>query len=506
MKKHEIIFSIIKLPLDFLIIFLVFFISREIRLITDLIPNIQLPIQTINTINLFPFAFFWSFLYILILSIHWLYSIKIFNSKIKEFLEIIRYSFYTFIFFSVIVYLWNWVIYEIAIPRLIVIFTFIIWTILIILERIILNNLQYYLLKKWIIPKRKLLLINNKEISKINDILKDIKETKIYEIIWYINEKLIPPSRTSSTPFNTKERNNEKLKYLWKIKDIHSLFEEKKCDEILYIDSDFNKKDLFELWELSRIFGIRYRYITNSFDITKTNTTLTLINKIPVIEIKNTPLENWWKVLKRIFDILSWIIWIVLLLPFLFIVSILIKLEDPKWPILYKNKRLGEKGEEFTLYKFRYMKWEYCIKDAYWITEDKDSALKYEELLIKKQNGRKWALYKIKNDPRKTKIWNFIEKYSIDEIPNLLNVILWNMSLVWPRPHQAREVKRYSLEEKRLLTIKPWITWMAQVNWREKNDFKKEAKLDIFYIENWSFLLDFKIILKTFSVIIKRMK
>ena len=493
MKKHEIIFSIIKLPLDFFIIFLVFFLSREIRLITDLIPNIQLPIQTIDDINLLFFALLWAFLYILVLSIHWLYSIKIFNSKIKEFLEIIRYSFYTFIFFSVIAYLWNWVIYDTAIPRLIVIFSFIIWTLWVILERIILNNLQYYLLKKWIIPKRKLLLVNNKGFSKIKDILKDIKKKKIYKIIWYINDEKL-------------SNNEDKINYLWKIKDMYSLFEKKKCDEILYIDSDFNKKELFELWELSRIFWVRYRYITNSFDITKTNTELSLINKIPVLEIQNTPLENWWKVIKRIFDILAWIIWIILLSPFLLIVATLIKLEDPRWPILYKNKRLWEKGLEFTLYKFRYMKWKFCVKDAYWIKEDKDIALKYEKILIKKQNSRNWALYKIKNDPRKTKIWNFIEKYSIDEIPNLFNVILWNMSLVWPRPHQAREVNKYSLEEKRLLTIKPWVTWMAQVNWREKNDFKKEAKLDVFYIENWSFLLDLKIILKTFSVVVKRMK
>jgi lipopolysaccharide/colanic/teichoic acid biosynthesis glycosyltransferase len=78
------------------------------------------------------------------------------------------------------------------------------------------------------------------------------------------------------------------------------------------------------------------------------------------------------------------------------------------------------------------------------------------------------------------------------------------MSLVWPRPHQPREVDKYSLEQKRLLTIKPWITWMAQVNWRDTNDFKKESSLDIFYIENWNMLLDLKIILKTFSVIFKR--
>ena len=96
------------------------------------------------------------------------------------------------------------------------------------------------------------------------------------------------------------------------------------------------------------------------------------------------------------------------------------------------------------------------------------------------------------------------EKYSIDELPQLLNVLAWNMSLVWPRPHQPREVEKYSLYQKRLLTIKPGMTGMAQVNGREKNSFDAEAKLDIFYIENWSVLLDMKILLKTLPIIFTR--
>ena len=150
------------------------------------------------------------------------------------------------------------------------------------------------------------------------------------------------------------------------------------------------------------------------------------------------------------------------------------------------------------------MKWEFCTKDAYKNVSSDDKAFEYEEQLIKKNSTRKWPLYKIKDDPRKTKIWNFIEKYSIDELPQFFNLIIWNMSLVWPRPHQPREVEKYSIDQKRLLTIKPWITWMAQVNGREQNDFEKEAEFDIFYIENWSMTLDFKIIFKTFWVVLKR--
>jgi len=487
MKKHEIIFWSLKVPLDFFTVFFSFFIAREIRLITDLLPNIHLPIQAIDILPLFTFALLGSFLVIFMFATHSLYFIKITNSKIKEFLEIIRYSFYSFIFFSVIVYGGQWIIFDVEIPRLIILFTFIIATTLIILERIIINQFWYFLLKKWYIERKKLLLITNK--SEIKEVLDDIRSSKIYKIIWYANSKSISLGKT---------------KYIWGLENIQSLLESKKCDEVLYIDSDFSKKDLLKLWELSKIFWVRYRYITNSFDITKTNTTLSLINNIPVIEIKNTPLDNWWRIIKRVFDIFAGIIWVIVLSPVILITSLCIKIDDPKAPVIYKNRRIGQNWKIFNLYKFRYIKREYCVKDGYWIEDSKDKALLFENELIKKNSSRSGPLYKIKNDPRKTSIWNFIEKYYIDEIPQFFNIILWNMSLVWPRPHQPREVKKYSLEQRRLLTIKPWITWMAQVNGRDKNDFIKEAKLDIFYIENWSLLIDIKIILKTFSIVFHR--
>lgn len=487
MKRNEIIFSTIKVPLDFFIMFFSFFIARELRLL----PLISSNIKTIDSNNLIYFWLFWSLLYIFLLATHWLYNIKLTNSKIKEFLDIIRYWIYWFIFFSVFVYLWKWVIYRnTEIPRLIIFYTFLVWTIFIIIDRIILNKIQYILLEKWIIEKKKLLLVSNKKYKNILSIIRDIKSANIYRIIWYINTE--------------KNKEDSKIKYLWDVDDVKKIFEKKECDEILYIDSDFWKKDLFWLWDLSRIFWIRYRYITNSFDITKTNTVLTMINKIPVIEITNTSLENWWRVIKRLFDIIFGIIWIMIFFPVMLIVWIIIKISEPNAPIIYKNKRVWQNWKIFNLYKFRYLKWEYCIKDSYWVKQEEDKALKYERELIKEKSTRNWPLYKIKDDPRKTKIWNFIEKYSIDELPQFFNVFIWNMSLVWPRPHQPREVEKYSIHQRRLLTIKPWITWMAQVNWRENNNFEKEAKLDTFYIENWSFLLDLKIILKTFNAIIKR--
>jgi len=186
------------------------------------------------------------------------------------------------------------------------------------------------------------------------------------------------------------------------------------------------------------------------------------------------------------------------------IVAICIKIEDPSGPVIYKNRRIGQNGSIFNCYKFRYLKWEYCIKESYGTPNSIDPAIKIEQELISEKSSRDGPLYKIKSDPRKTKIGSFLEKYSLDEIPQFFNVLIWDMSIVWPRPHQPREVEQYKKYQKRLLTIKPWISGMAQVNGREENNFEKEAKLDIFYIENWSFLLDLKIIAKTLTIILSR--
>ena len=482
MKKQDIIFWLTKVILDFLIVIASFFIAREIRLISDFIPWLNLQTQTIDTNNLFIYSLIAGTILVLLFSIHWLYKIKIVNSKIKEFWQIIIYWFYSFIFFSVLVYFWIWFIFETEIPRLITWFAFFISFFLIILERISLNNLTYFLMNKWFFPKNNLLLINNQKESEVRNILDDIKKAWIYNLINF-------EYKMSSEGF----------------RPLMSLIENKKIDEIIYIDSDFTKQEKFEIWELTRIFWVRYRYLTNSFDITKTNTELSLINEIPVIEIKSTPLSWWNLFIKRIFDIFSSLFWIIIFSPIIIITAILIKVENPKAPVIFKNRRVWREWKEFNLYKFRYMKWEFCTKESYWVSDkEKEKALDYEKKLISKNSTRNWPLYKIKNDPRKTKVWTFIERYSIDELPQFFNVFIWNMSLVWPRPHQPREVNEYLIHHKRLLTIKPWITWMAQVNGRDTNNFDDEAELDTFYIENWNMLLDFKIVSKTFSSIWKR--
>jgi lipopolysaccharide/colanic/teichoic acid biosynthesis glycosyltransferase len=184
------------------------------------------------------------------------------------------------------------------------------------------------------------------------------------------------------------------------------------------------------------------------------------------------------------------------------LVAILIRLEN--WgPANYKNERVGPRGN-FNVYKFRSMYTKYCTGKQFAKFTDQAAVLQYEQELIKKQSERKGPVYKILRDPRRTIVGRFIEKTSIDELPQLFNVWIGNMSLVGPRPHQPREVEKYEHEHKRVLDVKPGVTGLAQISGRSDLDFDEEVKLDTYYIENWSLKQDLWIILKTPWIILTR--
>ena len=181
------------------------------------------------------------------------------------------------------------------------------------------------------------------------------------------------------------------------------------------------------------------------------------------------------------------------------VAGLIIWLTDGR-PIIFRNERVGHKGN-FDLYKFRYMKNKYCHGKQY-SEKHNEKALKFLKKLIQKQSIKTGPLYKIKDDPRKTIAGAFLERYSIDELPQFFNVLKGQMSLVGPRPHQPIEVKEYQEYATRVLTVKPGITGMAQVSGRSDLSFEDEVRLDIFYIENWSLWGDIKIILKTIPALL----
>ena len=168
--------------------------------------------------------------------------------------------------------------------------------------------------------------------------------------------------------------------------------------------------------------------------------------------------------------------------------SLIIVLESPGFPF-YVSHRVGRSGRHFSMIKFRSM-----IHD-----EAKKKAIK--EALEAENERPNGPLFKLKNDPRVTKIGHWLRRWSIDELPQIINVIRGDMSFIGPRPHLPEEVAQYSEKQKQVLTIKPGITGMAQVYGRDTNSFDREIELDLFYIENWSLLLDTKILLLTFRAV-----
>jgi len=282
-----------------------------------------------------------------------------------------------------------------------------------------------------------------------------------------------------------------------KIKKINKHFG---IDEIIVDEPSMPEDLLVKLHDYCEINDITYKFVPSSRQTTRFE--MTIFEGEPLIELMHTPLDGWGKIIKRIIDVIIAGILIVLTSPIMVIVAILIKIEDSRAPIVFKNARIGSHGKEFYVYKFRYMKWKWCTtkKNPHF-----KEAIKLEQKLIKEQSVRVGPIYKIENDPRKTGVGKFLERFSIDEFPQFFNVWKGDMSLVGPRPHQEREVDRYREYHRRLLTIKPGITGMAQISGRSDLDFEDEFRLDVYYIENWSLFLDTKILVKTpFAVLHSR--
>lgn len=194
-----------------------------------------------------------------------------------------------------------------------------------------------------------------------------------------------------------------------------------------------------------------------------------------------------YRLLKRIQDIFLSLLAMLILSPVFLMISILIVLDDPKGGPIFSQIRVGKDGKEFKFYKFRSM----CV----------DAEEKLESLL--KDNEMDGPAFKIKNDPRITRVGRFIRKTSIDELPQLWNIFKGEMSIVGPRPPLPREVKQYDDYAKQRLSVTPGLTcyWQIQPN-RNRLSFQDWMRLDIKYIKEQSFLVDWKIILRTLKVVL----
>ncbi|MCI0479542.1 sugar transferase [Candidatus Uhrbacteria bacterium] len=272
-------------------------------------------------------------------------------------------------------------------------------------------------------------------------------------------------------------------------------------DGILLADPDMPKRQAAELVAYVEDQSLAFHYLPDLYAAAFTNIEVSTSTGVPIIEVQRTPLDGWGRIAKRAFDIVFALAMLILTSPIVLVAVVLILLEDGL-PVVFQNVRVGERGETFRLYKLRSMFRKYSIGPQFGDRSRKN--LQYEKKLIAERSIKSGPVYKIADDPRVTRVGRCIRRWSIDELPQFWNVLMGDMSIVGPRPHQPREVEKYEPHQRRVLAIRPGITGLAQISGRSDLEFDDEVRLDMWYIENWSLLLDLYITLKTPFVVLYR--
>ena len=270
------------------------------------------------------------------------------------------------------------------------------------------------------------------------------------------------------------------------LEDVPNIINTNVVDEIVFIVPRSWLNKIEDLLLYCENVGLKVNIAVNLFDFKFSKATQTDLHGFPLLVFERAPQQLGLMFIKRMLDFIVSGIASILLLPLFAVIAILIKMTS-EGPVFFKQYRCGLYGRKFMFYKFR--------------TMEVDAESKLEGLL--KHNEMDGPVFKMTNDPRVTKIGKWLRKTSIDELPQLWNVFIGDMSLVGPRPPLPKEVENYDNWQRRRLSMRPGITCLWQIGGRsEIADFKEWMRLDLEYIDNWSPTQDFKILLRTIPVVL----
>lgn len=452
MKKSEITFSVALVPIDYIMLILAAVAAYFLRYSHFYQRNIREIVFSLPFDKYFAAAIIVALLWLVIFAFSGLYTMGVRRRFIDEFSKI-------FIACSAGLALITFLIFfrrELFDSRFIVLAAWVFSIFLVSIGRFIMRKLQQYFVKKGYGVHRVIIIGKDKTTQNIISELErnlslGLKVVKIYDEL------------------------NESVRD--KIRNLRG-----EIDEVILADPNISRDEALKLLDICNEQHISYKYAADVFGARTSNIEITTLDSTPVIEIKGTPLDGWGRVAKRIFDILGSIFLIIIFSPVMIIIAIAIKLNS-RGPVFADiPKRAGQYNRPFRFLKFRSM----------YAGAHQDQA--------KFQSDRE-GLFKLKNDPRITKVGHFIRKWSIDELSQLFNVIRGEMSLVGPRPHFMNEYNNY---QRRVLTIKPGISGLAQISGRSDLSFDEEVKLDLYYIENWNMMTDLGILLKTPFIVLRK--
>jgi exopolysaccharide biosynthesis polyprenyl glycosylphosphotransferase len=279
-------------------------------------------------------------------------------------------------------------------------------------------------------------------------------------------------------------------------RELGKILTRKDIDRVLLISGDLSHQELTEAMNACLRHRVHWGVVPDLYDLLVDRLNVEEISGVPVMGPAGTNLVGMNLAVKRLVDFVLAALLLLALSPILLLVTLLIRLTS-RGPVLFVQKRVGRGGKTFSFYKFRSM---------YANNRDKTHR-EFMEQVIKNGNGEpkkngNGQVYKMKRDPRVTPVGRFLRRFSIDELPQLLNVLKGDMSLIGPRPAVPYEVKMYEDRHRRRLQALPGITGLWQVSGRNRLSFEEMVELDIHYIENWSVGLDVRIFFKTIAAVI----
>jgi exopolysaccharide biosynthesis polyprenyl glycosylphosphotransferase len=271
------------------------------------------------------------------------------------------------------------------------------------------------------------------------------------------------------------------------LEDLEKILRRNVVDEVLVtLPMKSFYSEIYKILSICEKTGVEFKIPTDLFSLKVAKSKITNYDEYQMIDFYTSPRMSCQLLIKRFIDLMFSAILLIIMAPLFVLIGLLIKI-DSGGPVFFKQKRVGYNGRIFCCLKFRTM-----VKNA--------ENIKKNLLTSNEMDG---PVFKMKNDPRVTRVGKILRRTSIDELPQLINVFWGDMSLVGPRPPIPNEVNQYDLDDRRRLSMKPGITCLWQISGRNSIPFEKWMELDRQYIEHWSLGLDFKILLKTIPVVLK---
>ncbi len=467
MKRSELFFSFLLVPLDFLMVVLAGLSAYWIRY-AEFFQRYRPVIFDLPFKEYFHALILVAFLWIIIFALAGLYNIRGARKMVQEFYRVVLACSTGFMLIVVLIFIRR----ELFDSRFIVLAGWVLAIFYITISRVIVRFIQRALFKFGIGVHRVVIVGNSKAADSIIQAIAR-GDYSGYKIVKRLRDFSMETAR-----------------------ELEEFLKEEEVDEIIQSDPNLSKAEVLRLFDFADEYHLTFKYAADLLGTKVLKTEVAEVAGVPIVEVKRTPLDGWGRIAKRIFDIVVSLVLIIFLLPVFILTALLIKI-DSRGPIFFSRRdddsplyRVGQGGKLFHYFKFRSML-------------PKTDSLRYTELADR--NLRKdGPMVKIKDDPRVTRVGKFIRRWSIDELPELFLVLKGDMSLVGPRPHLPEEVAKYERHHKKVLTVKPGMTGLAQISGRSDLLFEEEVKLDTYYIENWSLLLDLAILFRTPLAVIRR--